>query len=277
MASFPWFRLYTEFATDPKVQGISEEMQRRLIMLFCLQGNGSLETLNEEDLSFALRVSKIQLQETKELFIQKKFIDKRWRVLNWEKRQCRSDVSTERVRAFRTRKKNDNETDETVSETFQKRDETVSETVGNGLRGEERRKEEIREEEEEEEKLEKKKTRFRASSTKRGTSLSVHFMVTDEHREYAAKNGLPNPDGEIEAFRQHHSAKGTIFKNWDSGFRNWLIKAKQFGDKNNDRNKTQKSKSAMHFELCGGTQGMFGEITPDTVVRITDKLKFSKQ
>ena len=36
-----WFRMYAEFATDPKVQMMPEAMQRRLVMLLCLQcGNG---------------------------------------------------------------------------------------------------------------------------------------------------------------------------------------------------------------------------------------------
>ena len=32
-----WMRLYAEFATDPKVQMMSEAMQRRHVMLFCLK------------------------------------------------------------------------------------------------------------------------------------------------------------------------------------------------------------------------------------------------
>ena len=38
----PWFRLYSEFATDPKVQMMSESYQRRFIMLLCIRCNGDV-------------------------------------------------------------------------------------------------------------------------------------------------------------------------------------------------------------------------------------------
>ena len=44
----PWFRMYAEFATDPKVQSMSEAMQRRLTMLLCLRCSDVLATLQED-------------------------------------------------------------------------------------------------------------------------------------------------------------------------------------------------------------------------------------
>ncbi|MDR5825855.1 hypothetical protein [Caballeronia sp. LZ043] len=103
----PWFRAYAEFATDAKVQSMSEAMQRRLMMLFCLRCSDVLATLQDDELAFALRVSEDELAETKSLFLRKGFIDGEWQILNWDKRQFSSDSSTERSRKHRASKKSD--------------------------------------------------------------------------------------------------------------------------------------------------------------------------
>lgn len=100
-----WFRLYAEFATDPKVQSMSEPMQRRLVMLMCLRCSNVLETLQEQDICFALRIDETQLAETKVLFVKKGFVDEDWNLLNWDKRQKPSDSSTARVQKHRAEKK----------------------------------------------------------------------------------------------------------------------------------------------------------------------------
>ena len=111
-----WFRTYTEWGTDPKVQMMSEAMQRRLIMLFCLRGSDSLETLQETELAFYMHISYTELAETKIVFLSKGFIDENWNVLNWDKRQFASDVSTKRVREHRERKKQDGLFDSSTDE-----------------------------------------------------------------------------------------------------------------------------------------------------------------
>jgi hypothetical protein len=103
--SNPWFRMYSEFATDPKVQMLAEAMQRRLIMIFCLRCSNTLVTLHDSEIAFHLRVSDQELAETKALFMSKKFIDKDWNVLNWEKRQYKSDSSKDRVAKHRALQK----------------------------------------------------------------------------------------------------------------------------------------------------------------------------
>lgn len=101
----PWFRTYAEFATDAKVQSMSEPMQRRLIMIFCLKCSDVLQTLNEEDIAFQLRISDDELASTKILFIKKGFITKTWELRNWERRQFVSDASAKRQKAYRERQK----------------------------------------------------------------------------------------------------------------------------------------------------------------------------
>lgn len=101
----PWFRTYAEFATDAKVQSMSEPMQRRLIMIFCLKCSDTLQTLSEEDIAFQLRISGEELDSTKTLFMKKGFITKTWELRNWERRQFVSDASAKRQKAYRDRQK----------------------------------------------------------------------------------------------------------------------------------------------------------------------------
>jgi len=112
----PWFRLYSEFAHDPKIQMLSEAMQRRYVMLMCLRCSETLETLHETEIAFQLRLSEAELIETKQLFISKNFIDKHWNLLNWDKRQFVSDSSTMRVRKHRNNKKQPSNDGETLQE-----------------------------------------------------------------------------------------------------------------------------------------------------------------
>jgi len=73
-----WFRMYSEFAHDPKVQSMPEAMQRRLMMLLCLRCSNALVTLHETEIAFALRITDEDLAETKVLFLRKQFIDDSW-------------------------------------------------------------------------------------------------------------------------------------------------------------------------------------------------------
>jgi hypothetical protein len=109
----PWFRMYSEFATDPKVQMLNEADQRRLTMLLCLRCNDHV-TLHDEEVTFLLRISNDEWQVTKALFIDRGFINFDNEILNWDKRQFASDTSKNRVAAHRERKKNDSNADVTL-------------------------------------------------------------------------------------------------------------------------------------------------------------------
>jgi hypothetical protein len=100
-----WFRLHHEFATDAKVQSMTEAMQRRLLMLMCMRCSNVLATLHDEEIAVALRISDAELAETKALFIRKRFINEDWELRQWDKRQYVSDSSTERSRKHREEKK----------------------------------------------------------------------------------------------------------------------------------------------------------------------------
>ena len=121
-----WFRMYSEFATDARVQMLSEAMQRRYLMLMCLRCSNALVTLHDEEIAFQLRISDEELAETKALFIKKGFIDSAWNLLNWEKRQFASDSSAARVAKHRALQKE-------KQEQASNGDVTLHETKANGL------------------------------------------------------------------------------------------------------------------------------------------------
>lgn len=97
----PWFRLYSEFMHDPKVQRMEEKHQRRLVMILCMRCNGDV-TLRNEDVTFMLRISDAEWAESKSVFIEQGFINSDGEVLNWDKRQMASDSSRARVAKHRS-------------------------------------------------------------------------------------------------------------------------------------------------------------------------------
>jgi hypothetical protein len=101
----PWFRMYSEFATDPKVQMLSEVNQRRYVMLLCMRCSNDDVTLHDEEVAFQLRVTNEEWMVTKAALMSKGMIDDYARPCAWDKRQYISDSSTSRVAAYRERKK----------------------------------------------------------------------------------------------------------------------------------------------------------------------------
>lgn len=100
-----WFRMYAEFASDPKVQMLPESYQRRYMMLLCLRcGNGDV-TLHDTEVAFQLRIDEAEWVKTKDILIDKNLINKRNQPVAWDKRQFASDTSAERVAAYRARQK----------------------------------------------------------------------------------------------------------------------------------------------------------------------------
>lgn len=127
-----WFRLYAEFATDPKVQMMSEALQRRYVMLMCMQCGNVIETFHETErdsaIAFHLRITETEWSETKSVFIAKGFINEQCELLNWSKRQFESDSSTARVKAYREKKKQAQRLNETEVKRFSNAPDTDTDT-----------------------------------------------------------------------------------------------------------------------------------------------------
>ena len=129
-----WFRMYAEFASDPKVQMLSECYQRRYMMLLCLRcGNGDV-TLQDTEVAFQLRIDVTEWSKTKEVFIEKNLINKHNQPIAWDKRQFASDSSAERVAAYRARQKQQSNVTVTAPEK-EKEKESDTEKEKNTLDG----------------------------------------------------------------------------------------------------------------------------------------------
>lgn len=85
-AANQWLRLYAEFATDPKVQMLSEANQRRYIMLLCLRCSNGDVTLHDDEVAFQLRISDDEWAETKRVLMAKGLIDDESKPTVWSKR-----------------------------------------------------------------------------------------------------------------------------------------------------------------------------------------------
>jgi len=97
--------MYSEFATDPKIQMLNEVTQRRYLMLLCLRCSNDHVTLHDDEVAFQLRISNEEYQETKSLLISKGLIGDDGKPSAWDKRQFVSDSSKSRVAKHREKKK----------------------------------------------------------------------------------------------------------------------------------------------------------------------------
>lgn len=99
-----WFRMYGEFAFDPKVQMLSEVDQRRFVMLMCIRCN-DVVTLQDDEVTFHLRISNEEWQTTKAVLLERNLIGADNMPTSWDKRQYKSDDINQRVKQHRHKEK----------------------------------------------------------------------------------------------------------------------------------------------------------------------------
>jgi len=78
--SNPWFRMYAEFAHDPKVQMLSESMQRRYIMIMCMRCSNADVIYYTEDVAWHLRISLEDAEDTRQILTTAGLIEAGWRL-----------------------------------------------------------------------------------------------------------------------------------------------------------------------------------------------------
>lgn len=198
MSSLPWFRLYRELKDDPKIGALDDASFRLFIESLCWaceKGDGGKTGLTMENANWAFRRN---VSETFQPLFQKRLLallpDGEIVVPKWDERQCRSDVSTERVRRFREKN------NETERNGFTKRDETVQEE----RRGDKKRGE-------------------RALDFKKPTFPEMEL--------HAAKIGLPTT--EVQKFYSYHDSKGWVvgkskMVSWKAAMVTWREKQREF-------------------------------------------------
>lgn len=122
-----WFRVYDDLIDDPKVQRLSAELFRALVNLWCLASNNDGKLPTVDVMAFKLRVREDRLNKMLVELKRCGLIDVTDHGMvphNWSGRQYKSDVSNERVKRHRERKRN---TDVTLQERPQST-ETEAET-----------------------------------------------------------------------------------------------------------------------------------------------------
>lgn len=105
----PWFRLYDEVADDPKVQSLPAEDFKGWINLLCIANRNDGRLPSIEAIAFGLRMDVIGARSLVDRLAIGGLIDKvkggpiGWYIAPhaWDKRQYKSDTSTERVKRFR--------------------------------------------------------------------------------------------------------------------------------------------------------------------------------
>lgn len=112
-----WLRLYDDTINDPKVLKLPEATRWHWVAMLCIasKNEGALPPL--DDVAIQLRVTTGKATEIMAALVKAGLLDKTetgFTPHNWNGRQYKSDVSTERVKRFRNGKRN---VSETVSET----------------------------------------------------------------------------------------------------------------------------------------------------------------
>lgn len=121
-APLPWFRFYHEALDDPKIQTLPPDLFKHWVNLLCLCCRNDGLPTDLADLGFALRIDMTGgltgVATVCERLCERGLLEKRsggpngmhYAIHAWDKRQYKSDTSTDRVKRFRQRSKNVTET-----------------------------------------------------------------------------------------------------------------------------------------------------------------------
>jgi hypothetical protein len=104
-----WLRLYDDTINDPKILKLPEAMRWHWIAMLCVasKNEGTLPPL--DDIAIQLRMTAAKATEIIAALVKANLLDKTetgFAPHNWNGRQYKSDVSTERVKRFRNGKRN---------------------------------------------------------------------------------------------------------------------------------------------------------------------------
>ena len=111
--SNPWFRVYTEILTDPKMGELTDSEFRTWIEILafaCQTGNEGETKENRKNLKWCLKRRGVErhIEKLIALSILKIADDENGHIIvtNWNKRQFKSDTSRDRMREYRHRQRN---------------------------------------------------------------------------------------------------------------------------------------------------------------------------
>lgn len=156
-----WFRFYDDVINDPKVLSLPEAMRWHWVAVLCIASKHGGELPSIDHLTIMLRMGKHKVAALLTSLHGAVLLDKTetsFRPHNWDGRQYKSDVSTERVKRFRERERNVSETPPDTDTEAEKK-ERAPELRSGGTR-------------------------------KRGTRLPDDFQLTEADIEFAAEHGF---------------------------------------------------------------------------------------
>lgn len=104
-----WFRFYDDTINDPKILKLSDKLHRFWVGILCVASKNGGQLPSRDDIALLMRTKVEKSDDAIESLIEMGLIDTDGVMLsphNWNGRQYKSDVSNERVKRFRERKRN---------------------------------------------------------------------------------------------------------------------------------------------------------------------------
>lgn len=107
----PWFRMYSDFMFDEKIEFLAFEDQRHYVFILCMKNSGLIDKeytqpgMLDRVVSKRLGLYGEAFEAAKKRLIESGLVDYKFQPIAWDKRQFISDVSTDRVQAYRERMK----------------------------------------------------------------------------------------------------------------------------------------------------------------------------
>lgn len=202
--TYPWFRMYHEFAGDPVIQALAFDDQRHFVMALCLKATGFLDRdmpspeFRHRAICKALGLDPVAGADALRRLREVGLVDGNWHPVAWDRRQFKSDNSTARVQKFRaTHSQKEEELNPLKTETEGNVSGNVSETLQTPP---------------------KKKTQ--------ASRIPEGWQPSDSLIAYAEQQ-LPNVDAErlAEAFTDYwRAAAGEKARkvDWDATWRTWV-------------------------------------------------------
>jgi hypothetical protein len=196
-----WWRAYSDARHDPKLMLLAPDMFRAWFILLCLAAENDGQIKSASDAAFALRVNDAKAKGIIAFLAGKGLFDPvdggYFMPHNWRARQYLSDVSTDRVKRFRNRQRNNGET---FHETTSKRPQ-ITET--------------------ETEKIEKTSSSRRRKSK---AALPSDFRLSEQDIEFALSKGWTQAylQSEFSRFCDHATAHARQQADWRAAWRNWV-------------------------------------------------------
>ncbi len=130
-----WFRLYNEVLDDPKVQQLPPELFKCWINILCIASKNDGKLPDIKAIAYHIRASESATQSLLDALLEAQLLQEfsnqhgKWLAPHsWQKRQYKSDTSSERVKRYRNAKKAVTETasesdTDTDTESKKKKDE----------------------------------------------------------------------------------------------------------------------------------------------------------